>query len=145
MKNLAALLRKIRHAQLGPLIGLILVIAIFSLLRPTTFLNWNNFEIMLLQSAVVGMAALGMTLVIISGGIDLSVGSTISLCTVVVALLLQSGSPPLLAAVGGILAGSVCGLLTGSLVTRLRVTPFIVTLGMLGVIRGLSKLSLIHI
>jgi len=139
MKNLAALLRKIRHAQLGPLIGLILVIAIFSLLRPTTFLNWNNFEIMLLQSAVVGMAALGMTLVIISGGIDLSVGSTISLCTVVVALLLQSGSPPLLAAVGGILAGSVCGLLTGSLVTRLRVTPFIVTLGMLGVIRGLSK------
>ena len=139
MTTLETILRKIRHAQLGPLVGLVLVISIFSLLRPTTFLNWNNFEIMLLQSSVVGMAALGMTLVIVSGGIDLSVGSTISLCTVIVALLLQSGTPPFLAAIGGILTGSACGLLTGSLVTRLRVPPFIVTLGMLGVIRGLSK------
>ena len=126
-------------ATLGPVIGLAFVFLVFSFLRPSTFLTLSNLEIMLLQSAVVGMAALGMTMVIISGGIDLSVGSTIALCTVVIARLLAAGFPPLAAALWGVVTGSLCGLLTGFLVTRLKVTPFIVTLGMLGIYRGLAK------
>ncbi len=96
-------------------------------------------EIMLLQTAVVGTASLGMTLVIISGGIDLSVGSNIALCTVVVALFLTEGASPIIAALGGLMAGALCGLLIGSIITRLRLTPFIVTLGMWGLLRGAAK------
>ncbi|MBN1863510.1 MAG: ABC transporter permease [Victivallales bacterium] len=126
-------------ARLGPLLGLVLVLLLFSVLRPQTFLTWRNAEIMLLQTTVVAMAALGMTLIIISGGIDLSVGSNIALCTVVVALLLNAGSPPVLAAAGGVVAGASCGLLIGLLVAKGRLAPFIVTLGAWGALRGLAK------
>jgi ribose/xylose/arabinose/galactoside ABC-type transport system permease subunit len=85
------------------------------------------------------MAALGMTLVMIKGGIDLSVGSVVALSTVVTAWLLQHGYPPLTAAAGGVAVGALCGLVTGTLITRLRVVPFIVTLGMLLVVRGAAK------
>lgn len=126
-------------ARLGPLIGLIFVIALFAALRPRTFLTADNFQIMLLQTAVVGTAALGMTLIIASGGIDLSIGSNVALCTVAIALLLKQNVPPFAAALGGVACGSVCGALIGLLVTRLNLTPFIVTLGMWGALRGLAK------
>ena len=115
------------------------VFALFAILRPKTFLTVDNMQIMLLQTAVVGTAALGMTMIIISGGIDLSIGSNVALCTVVIALLLAVGVPPLFAAIGGILCGSFCGLLIGLLITRLNLTPFIVTLGMWGALRGAAK------
>jgi ribose/xylose/arabinose/galactoside ABC-type transport system permease subunit len=126
-------------AKLGPLLGLIAVFALFSILRPSTFLAWNNIEVMLLQTAVVGTAALGMTLIIISGGIDLSVGSNIALCTVAVAVLLNQNLPPALAALGGIICSALCGLLIGLLVTKLRLPPFIATLGLWGSLRGAAK------
>ena len=126
-------------SRLGPFIGLIFVFLLFAVLRPRTFLTPENIQIMLLQTAVVATAALGMTLIIIAGGIDLSIGSNIALCTVVVALLLQHQAPPLVAALGGIGAGAACGLLIGLLITRLNLTPFIVTLGMWGALRGLAK------
>ena len=125
--------------KLGPLIGLVFVFALFAALRPKTFLSMNNIEIMLLQTAVVGTAAMGMTLIIISGGIDLSVGSVIALSTVTVAMLMSAGVPPLVAALGGVGVGALCGLLIGVLITRLRLTPFIVTLGMWGALRGVAK------
>ncbi len=125
--------------RLGPLLGLACVVALFGFLRPATFLTAGNFQIMLLQTAVVATAALGMTLVIISGGIDLSIGSNIALCTVVVALLLGKGAPPWVAVLGGVATGAACGALIGTLVTRLRLTPFIVTLGTWGALRGLAK------
>jgi ribose transport system permease protein len=87
----------------------------------------------------VATAALGMTLIIVSGAIDLSIGSNIALCTVTVALLLAHGVPAILAAIGGIIMSSICGLLIGLLVTRLHLTPFIVTLGMWGTLRGVAK------
>lgn len=126
-------------ARIGPLIGLVFVVALFGFLRPRTFLTTDNFQIMLLQTAVVGTAALGMTLIIVSGGIDLSIGSNIALCTVVVALLLKAGVSPALAALGGVAVGSLCGALIGVLITRLNLTPFIVTLGMWGALRGAAK------
>ena len=78
-------------------------------------------------------------MVIISGGIDLSVGSIVALSTVVVAHLLESGVSPVPAAAAGVGAAALCGLVNGTLITRLRVVPFIVTLGMLLVVRGAAK------
>ena len=81
-----------------------------------------------------------MTLVMILGGIDLSVGSVVALSTVVIAWLLQeAGAGPITAALGGVLAGALCGLVSGLVITRLNVVPFIVTLGMMLVVRGLAK------
>ena len=125
--------------QLGPVVGLGFVFALFAILTPGKFATASNLQLMLLQTAVVGTAALGMTVVIISGGIDLSVGSVIALTTVIVALLLNSGASPLVAAMGGVLVGMICGSMTGLLITRLRLAPFIVTLGMWGALRGAAK------
>src|SRR3954468_17526424 len=97
--------------KLGPLIGLVFVVALFSALRFNSFFTLSNFELILRQTAVVGTASLGMTLIIIAGGIDLSVGSAIALVTVCVALFMPhygtneqtgarivlSGLPPILA------------------------------------------------
>ena len=125
--------------KLGPVLGLIFVVVLFSILRPGKFATGDNIEIMLLQTAVVGTGALGMTIIIVSGGIDLSVGSVVALTTVVIALLLNHGVPPLLAALGGVGAGMICDTLIGTLITRLKLAPFIVTLGMWGALRGAAK------
>jgi ribose/xylose/arabinose/galactoside ABC-type transport system permease subunit len=139
--------------KLGPLIGLTFVVALFSSLRYQTFFTLGNFELILRQTAVVGIAALGMTIIIISGGIDLSVGSAVALVTVSIGLFLPhniideetgarhltSGVSPWIAALGGIGVGTLCGLVTGLFVTRLKLLPFIITLGMMSVLRGLSQ------
>jgi len=123
----------------GTLLGLILVALIFGLLVGSQFFAPANVELMARQTAIVCTAALGMTIVIALGGIDLSVGSMISLATVVIALLLRRDASPLVAALGGIGAASICGLLNGVLITQLRLVPFIVTLGTMLVIRGAAK------
>lgn len=124
---------------LGPVIGLILVFGFFALIGPDSFASSTNLETIARQTAIVGTAALGMTLIIISGGIDLSVGSIIALVTVVVAALLQGGINPLLAALAGVAVGALCGFVNGSVITRLKVVPFIVTLGTLLIVRGIAK------
>jgi len=104
------------------------------------FMSGQKLELIARQTTIVGMAALGMTLVIISAGIDLSVGSIIALGTVVIAWLLnKNGFSPLLAALIAIFVCGFCGLVSGTLITRLRVVPFIVTLGMMLIIRGAAK------
>jgi len=123
----------------GTLIGLALVAAIFGSLIGAQFFAPGNLELMARQTAIVGMAALGMTMVIVAGGIDLSVGSVIALSTVVIALLLKGDHGPWVAALGGIGAGAICGLANGLLITRLRVVPFIVTLGTMLIVRGAAK------
>jgi len=125
--------------RLAPLLGLGLVYGLFVAIGPESFSSARNIETIARQTAITGIAALGMTLVIISGGIDLSVGSIIALGTVVVALFLQLGLDPLLAALGGISACALCGLVNGLIITRIRVVPFIVTLGTLLMVRGLAK------
>jgi len=104
------------------------------------FLGRPNIEMIARHTTIVGMAALGMTLVIISGGIDLSVGSIVALSSVAIAWLLQyAGAGPLTAALGGVAAAAFFGLVSGLLITWLRVVPFIVTLGMMLVVRGAAK------
>jgi len=126
-------------ARLGPLIGLAFVLTFFSVLRPSSFPTLQTAELILTQTAVVGTAAMGMTIIIVAGGIDLSVGANIALVTVVIAMLLNAGAPPLLAAAGGVGAALVVGLLIGLLVTQARLAPFIVTLGFWGGVRGVAK------
>ena len=171
----------------GPLVGLMAVWALFAVTAGAAFISWDNQKLMLLQTTVVGVAAVGATAIIISGGIDLSVGSTIALTTVVIALLIRAGWPGWAAGAGGVGAGLVCGAAIGAVVVghvgrvaavaagagtawwawerfgaagatgagvavtlvllavnerakvRLPLSPFIVTLGMWGAIRGVAK------
>jgi ribose transport system permease protein len=125
--------------QLGALAGLILAFAFFSVMRPRTFFTLGTVELVLRNTAIVGTAALGMTIVIISNGIDLSVGSQIALVTVVAAMMVRAGMNPLLAAMLGMTTAAACGGIIGALITRLKLMPFIVTLGMLTILRGTAK------
>jgi ribose/xylose/arabinose/galactoside ABC-type transport system permease subunit len=151
----APLLEKL--GQLGPIFGLALVIVIFGALNPHDFLTLDNFTTIFYLSTVVTTAALGMTLIIIAGGIDLSVGSSIALVTVVIAqclCLMSNGhfyaagrefvTPnallTIVAALSGIGGAALVGFLIGLLVTKLRMAPFIVTLGMWSALRGAAKL-----
>jgi ribose transport system permease protein len=102
--------------KLGPFIGLIFVFGLFAALKFDTFVSRVNIQIMLLQTAVVATGALGMTVIIISAGIDLSVGSVVALSTVVIAKMLNLGAPPLVAAITGTAVGVASGYLTGNLI-----------------------------
>ncbi len=128
-------------SRLGPLLGLLLVIGVFAAISssPGQYLSLLNLRIVLSQTVIVGLGAIGMTIVIISGGIDLSVGSCIALASVVTAVVLRAGGEATLAILAGVLCGVLVGAVNGLAVTRLRVVPFIATLGMLGVARGLAK------
>ncbi len=102
---------------LGPVLALAMVWVCFALAVGPAFTSWSNQRLMLQQTAVVGVAAVGATLIIIMGGIDLSVGASIALGTMVIAALMQSGFPGWLAALGGVIAAAACGVLIGALVT----------------------------
>src|SRR5947208_2312242 len=129
-------------AKAGPFLGLLVVIALFSLLGETRefFLTYHNFKTIFTQTVIVAIGALGMTIIIVSGGIDLSVGSTIAFTSVVGALLTQKGWSPATTLVATIACGGAIGFLNGVAIAGLRVTPFIITLGTLGVRRGSAKL-----
>jgi len=123
----------------GTLIGLVAVALLFGMLVGRQFYEPGNLELMARQASIVCVSAIGMTVVIAAGGIDLSVGSIIALTTVVIALALKTGMSPPMAAAMGIGAAAVCGLVNGILITRLSVVPFIVTLGTMLIIRGAAK------
>ena len=110
----------------GPLLGLLVVIVLFGALAPDRFLSAYNLKTVLTQTVIVGLGAVGMTYVMIAGGIDLSGGSGVAPAPGVTAALLRDGHGPLTA-------------LAGLLVTRLGIVQFIVTLGTMGVARGLAK------
>ncbi|HEY3414003.1 MAG TPA: ABC transporter permease [Armatimonadota bacterium] len=114
------------------------VFGYFSYYAPS-FHTMDNLETLARQGTVVSMSALGMTYVIVSGGIDLSVGSIMAFVTVVVAWILQRNMGPVAALAAGVGAGAFCGLVNGFLITRLKVAPFIVTLGTYLIVRGAAK------
>jgi ribose/xylose/arabinose/galactoside ABC-type transport system permease subunit len=129
---------RLRQAWLGPLAAL-LVAYVFFALRAPGFASAANAATMARQTTVVGLCAVGMTLVIVSGGIDLSVGSAVAFTTVVVAATLKSGSGPVVAVLLGVGAAAASGAVCGLLVARLRMAPFIVTLGAMSILRGGAK------
>jgi ribose transport system permease protein len=128
-------------AKAGPFIGLILVIALFAIPSENRayFLTYHNFKIIFTQTVIVSIGALGMTLIIVSGAIDLSVGSTVALTGVIAALLIQRGWGAVACTAASIGVGCLVGLLNGSAVAGLRMPSFIITLGMLGICRGMAK------
>jgi ribose/xylose/arabinose/galactoside ABC-type transport system permease subunit len=131
-------LPRFRQPWLGPLAALVLAYGFFALRAPA-FASAANAATMARQTTVVGLCAVGMTLVIVSGGIDLSVGSAVAFTTVVVAATLRAGSGPLVAVLAGVGAAAASGALCGLLVARLRMAPFIVTLGAMSILRGGAK------
>ncbi len=127
--------------RLGPLLGLLLVIAVFAILigSPERYLSLKNLRTVLSQTVIVSIGAIGMTIIIISGGIDLSVGSAIALTGVITALGINAGWSTTVALAAGILVGGGVGFANALAITGLKVVPFIATLGMLGVARGVAK------
>lgn len=131
--------------QLLPFGSLTLIICVLSALKPDTFLTMENFMNVLRRSSVNGIIAIGMTSIIISAGIDLSVGSMLALSGMAgaYAMVAIGGSDPqgstfVIGTVLGIVVGIVCGFLNGVLITKLKLQPFIVTLGTMSAFRGIS-------
>jgi len=125
----------------GPWFGLVLVLGLFSLsneVRPYLFTG-ANFKIILTQTVIVAIGALGMTMIIVSGGIDLSVGSVVALTSVLGATLLLKGFSTAVTIVMVVLAGGCIGALNGAVIAGFRMMPFIVTLGTMGIMRGVAK------
>jgi len=131
--SVAGLLRK-----LGPLLALLILCAVLAGASDRFFTADNLFNI-LRQSSVNTLVSLGQLVVIITAGIDLSVGSILGLCCVLVALLMRSGVPPLFSVIAVIAIGTIMGAINGVLLTKLHLPhPFIPTLGMMNVARGLA-------
>jgi ribose transport system permease protein len=125
--------------QFGTLIGLIIVSVIFCILSPYFFTVSNILNIAQ-QTSINGIIAVGMTFVIISAGIDLSVGSIVAFSGVVLAGLLQAGVAEPVAILLGLIVGLTCGLSNGLLISYGKLPPFIATLGMMSVARGAALL-----
>jgi len=121
--------------QVGTLLGLVALCLLLWALTPH-FLTVSNLLNVMEQTAINAVIAVGMTFVIISGGIDLSVGSLVAFSGVLLASALQAPLPAGPAILVCLLAGSACGLVNGALITRGRLPPFIATLGMMSVARG---------
>ena len=121
--------------------ALLVIIVVFSLLSPN-FLQFDNVIGILLATSVNGILALGVTFVIITGGIDLSIGTVMTLAAVITGVLItKMGLPIPVGIVGGILSGGLAGLVNGILIARFRIPPFIATLGMLNVAKGLALVT----
>jgi ribose/xylose/arabinose/galactoside ABC-type transport system permease subunit len=124
-----------RARELGTLVGLVVLAGLLSVLTPH-FLSVSNLLNVMEQTSINAVIALGMTYVILSGGIDLSVGSLLALSGVVLATALRAGWPAPLAIAAGMAIGGACGLLNGLLITKGRLPAFIATLGMMSIARG---------
>lgn len=126
---------------IGQFAGAALIYLIFFLLGVSeSFFTVYTTKMVLVQTIIVGVGALGMTLVVISAGIDLSVGSTIALSSVSTALVLRAGGSVVEAVAVGILTGTIVGVVNGLAIVALRIVPFIATLGTLGIARGTAKI-----
>jgi ribose transport system permease protein len=128
-----------RFLAFGALIVLILFFQVWCLLIGTNFLTFENLVNILVATAVVGIMALGETFVIITGGIDLSVGTVMTLSMVMTAVAITSQHMPVpVGIMVGVFTGGLLGLANGVLIARFKLAPFIATLGILNVARGLS-------
>lgn len=124
---------------LAPFAGLAIVLVFFHIVRPDAFLTTRNIQIVAQQTVLVGICAIGMTFIMIGGGIDLSVGSVMALTSVVLAVVLRDTGSIFLAVAACLLAGALCGLTNALMITGLRIIPFVATLGMLSIGRGLAR------
>jgi ribose transport system permease protein len=136
-------------STLGPFLALLTVLLIFwgadlvrasSTGRPARFASVDSMQSVLRNTSAVGIAALGMTLIIIAGGIDLSAGTAIALSATVTAWFFRADYPPLVGVLAGVTTGCLAGCVNGTLISALRVVPFIITLGTMTLFRGLGRI-----
>jgi inositol transport system permease protein len=137
--------------QFGPLLFLIILMVIFAILKPSFISSINVFNIMR-QVSITGLIALGMTFVILTAGIDLSVGALLAMCGMVAAIVAKGGAASTLslsasegtgygwfaALLAAVIVGAIAGGVQGLTITKLKVPPFVVTLGGLTIFRGLT-------
>lgn len=124
----------------GLLLALLVAGIALSIATPN-FLTPQNLVIVLRQISINGILAVGVTFVLLTGGVDLSLGSVVALSGVVAAKLAHPGDFPLVAVLAGVATGAACGLVNGLVVTKGRVAPFIATLGMMTIARGLALVA----
>lgn len=122
-------------SKLGPLLALLVLIIIVSIMNPS-FLSVNNLLNLLRQVSANGFIAFGMTFVILTGGIDLSVGSTLALSSAFTAGMIANGINPVLSVLTGLLSGAMLGAINGILVSKGKMAPFIATLATMTIYRG---------
>lgn len=123
--------------RLLPFLTLIALFVGLAVASPN-FLTATNLASVVRQTAVINIMALGMTMIIVAGGIDLSVGSILAMAGLFGTMAMENSQPVPVGILVGIVTGLLCGLLNGMLITQLRINPFIVTLGTLGIYRGLT-------
>jgi ribose transport system permease protein len=128
----------------GAAIILVAMLIVFSIFNPS-FARFDNLMLILLTGSIIGIVAIGQTIVLLSGGIDLSVGSMVAFSGVIAAGLMRRGIPglilpldPYLAMLVAMAAGGLAGLFTGFMVAKVKMPPFIVTLGMASALKGLA-------
>lgn len=127
----------IKYKSLGILLVLVLMVIILAILSPA-FLTTDNIFNVIRSFSFVALMAIGVTLTILTGGIDLSVGSILGLCGCLTAILMNMGLPVPVALILGLASGAFIGFINGRLIAGFRIPPFIVTLGMLSMARGLA-------
>ena len=131
-------LAKIRSQPLLWIILVAVLLAVVLSFASPFFMTIGNMTNLSKQVSIVAILAAGQAVVIISGGIDLSVGSVLALSAVVIGALIQVDVDPMLATLAGLATGTLAGLINGIVITRGKIPPFIATLGMLGIARGLA-------
>jgi ribose transport system permease protein len=138
LKELTPLERLMASQAFWVTIALVVICVLMSYLQPSAFASTENLYNITRNFAFIGIMAIGMTAVIITGGIDLSVGSLMGLVGVVCGITLQAGYPWWLAVLAGLLAGGIAGAVNGTLIAYVKLSPFVVTLGMLSLARSLA-------
>ncbi|RXK17897.1 ribose ABC transporter permease [Macrococcus sp. DPC7161] len=123
--------------KLGPLLGLLILVVVITVLN-SSFIAPSNIFNLLRQVSINGLIAFGMTFVILTGGIDLSVGSILALSSALTALMITSGIDPMIALLLGCIIGLLLGAINGALITFGKMAPFIATLATMTIFRGLT-------
>jgi ribose transport system permease protein len=136
IKERTPLQRALSSQALWVTIAVVAIVLLMCLRYPDEYATEDNFYNITRNFSFIGIMALGMTAVIITGGIDLSVGSVMGVVGIVVGLIMHAGEPWWWAVLGGLGAGLICGLFNGLLITRLGLSPFVTTLGTLSIARS---------
>lgn len=137
MKEMLSRFSKKNSREITTAIALILVIAVFSLMN-SRYMEYDNLIDIVQQGTVNAFLAMGITVAILTAGIDLSVGSTMAVVLVACAMLSAGGFPPVLTVAAGLLTGAFIGVVNGFIVTKMKLQPFIATLGMMEMLRGVA-------
>ncbi len=136
--NSMTMMKTLQKYPLTWIIMVAVLLAVILSFASPYFMTVGNVTNLMKQVSIVAILAAGQAIVIITGGIDLSMGSVLALSIVTIGWLIQAGVDPVLATFAGVAVGTLCGLVNGVIITKGRIPPFIVTLGMLGIARGLA-------